>query len=117
MARALVTLGERDEADSQVWHLPAAAPLTGRQFLELVFQEAAHPPEGRRRVKVDDQVADLFSPFLRELSETLDQFERAFVSDASKLQAAFGPFEPTPHPEALRRTVDWFRRQYVGHTR
>jgi nucleoside-diphosphate-sugar epimerase len=31
MARSLVTLGERDEADGQVWHLPAAEPLTGRQ--------------------------------------------------------------------------------------
>jgi len=28
-ARALVTLGERDEADGQVLHPPAAEPLTG----------------------------------------------------------------------------------------
>jgi hypothetical protein len=34
-ARALVPLGERDEADGQVWDLPAAKPLTGRQFLTL----------------------------------------------------------------------------------
>ena len=45
MARALVTLGERDEADGQVWHLPAAEPLTGRQFLTLVFEAAGHPPK------------------------------------------------------------------------
>jgi nucleoside-diphosphate-sugar epimerase len=43
MARVLVTLGERDEADGQVWHLPAAEPLTGRQFVELVFAEAGTP--------------------------------------------------------------------------
>jgi hypothetical protein len=30
MGRSLVTLGERDEADGQVWHLSAAEPLTGR---------------------------------------------------------------------------------------
>ena len=45
MARALVTLGERDEADGQVWHLPAAEPLTGRQFLALAFEAAGHPPK------------------------------------------------------------------------
>ena len=45
MARALVTLGERDEADGQVWHLPAAEPLTGRQFLTLVYEAAGHPPK------------------------------------------------------------------------
>ena len=43
MGRGLVTLGERDEADGQVWHLPAAEPLTGRQFLELLFEEAGKP--------------------------------------------------------------------------
>ena len=45
MGRALVTLGERDEADGQVWHLPAAEPLTGRQFLTLVYEAAGHPPK------------------------------------------------------------------------
>jgi nucleoside-diphosphate-sugar epimerase len=45
MARALVTLGERDEADGEVWHLPAAEPLTGRQFLTLLFEAAGHPPK------------------------------------------------------------------------
>jgi nucleoside-diphosphate-sugar epimerase len=114
MARALVTLGARDEADGQVWHLPAAAPLTGRQFLELVFEEAGHPPKVGVASRSTIRMAGLFSPFLRELSETLYQFERPFVSDASKFQGAFGPFEPTPHPEAVRRTVDWFRRQYAG---
>ena len=49
MGRALVTLGERDEADGQVWHLPAAEPLTGRQFLTLVYEAAGHPAEARRR--------------------------------------------------------------------
>ena len=37
MAKGLVTLGEREEADGEVWHLPAAEPITGRKFLELVF--------------------------------------------------------------------------------
>ena len=39
VGRGLAMLGERDEADGQVWHLPAAEPLTGRQFLELLFEE------------------------------------------------------------------------------
>jgi nucleoside-diphosphate-sugar epimerase len=113
MARALVTLGERDEADGQVWHLPAAAPLTGRAFLELVFQEAGHPLKVGVASRPMLRMAGLFRPFLRELNETLYQFERPFVSDASKFQGAFGPFEPTRHPEAVRRTVDWFQRQYA----
>ena len=46
VAAALATLGERDQADGQAWHLPAAG-LTGRQFLGLVVASggrSASPP-------------------------------------------------------------------------
>jgi len=112
MGRALVTLGERDEADGQIWHLPAAEPLTGRQFLELVFEEAGHSPRIGVASRPMIRMAGLFNPLLRELNETLYQFERPFVADASKFQRAFGPFETTAHREAVERTVAWFRRHY-----
>jgi nucleoside-diphosphate-sugar epimerase len=114
MARALVTLGERDEADGQVWHLPAAEPLTGRQFLALAFEAAGHPAKVGVVPRPMIRIGGLFNPLVRELNETLYQFERPFILDASKFQRAFGPFEPTPHPEAVRRTVDWFRRRYAA---
>jgi nucleoside-diphosphate-sugar epimerase len=114
VARSLVTLGERDEADGQVWHLPAAEPLTGRQFLELLFEEAAGAPKIGVASRPVIRIGGLFNPLLRELNETLYQFERPFISDASKFQAAFGPFEPTPHRAAVSRTVDWFRRRYAA---
>jgi nucleoside-diphosphate-sugar epimerase len=112
MGRALVTLGEHDEADGQVWHLPAAEPLTGRQFLELVYEAAGHPPKFSVAPRLLITVAGKFNPLVKELKETLYQFDRPFVSDASKFQRAFGPFEPTPHPEALGVTVEWFRRYF-----
>jgi nucleoside-diphosphate-sugar epimerase len=111
MARALVTLGERDEADGEVWHLPAAEPQTGRQFLGLVYEAAGYPPRIGVASRPMIRIAGLFNPLLRELNETLYQFERPFVSDASKFQRAFGTFEPTPHQEAVKRTVDWFRHR------
>jgi len=67
-----------------------------------------HPPKIGVASRSMIWIAGLFSPFLRELDEKLYQFER---SNASKFEAAFGPVEPTPHPEAVRRTVDWFRRR------
>jgi nucleoside-diphosphate-sugar epimerase len=114
MARALVTLGQRDEADGQVWHLPAAEPLTGRQFLALAFEAAGHPPKIGVASRPMIRTAGLFNPLLRELNETLYQYERPFVSDSSKFEGAFGPFKPTPHPEAVRRTVLWFQHRYAA---
>jgi nucleoside-diphosphate-sugar epimerase len=112
MARALATLAERDEADGQVWHLPAADPLTGRQFLTLIFEAAGHRPKIGVASRPMIRLAGLFNPLLRELNETLYQFEQPFISDASKFERAFGPFQPTPHAEAVQHTVEWFRRLY-----
>lgn len=42
--RALVLLGEREEALGQAWHVPNDRPqITQRQFAELVFAETGHP--------------------------------------------------------------------------
>ena len=108
IARALVTLGEREEAAGGVWHLPAAEPITGRRFLDLVSAETGRPIRASVTSRTALRAVGLFSPFIRELAETVYQFEGPFVSDASKFERAFGPFEPTPHPEAVARTVAWF---------
>jgi hypothetical protein len=96
-----------------VWHLLAAEPLTGRQFLTLVSEAAGLAPKADVASRPMIRLVGVFDPLVRELNETLYQFERPFVSDASKFQGAFGPFEPTPHQEAVRHTVDWFRNRYA----
>jgi nucleoside-diphosphate-sugar epimerase len=107
VARALVTLAERSEASGETWHLPAAEPLTGRQFMEMIFAALGRPPRMgviRRPMMV---LAGLFSPLVREAVEVLYQFERPFVMDASKFEQAFGA-QVTPHREAIQRIVqDW----------
>jgi hypothetical protein len=74
-------------------------------------------PEGARRAcdgAAVVRVVGLFNPMVRELSETLYQFERPFASDASKFLGAFGPFVPTPHREAVGRTMHWFQQRYAA---
>jgi len=43
IARGLITLGERADADGQAWILPAAAALTPREFVERVGVAAGRP--------------------------------------------------------------------------
>ncbi len=111
MARAFAILGERPEAEGQVWHLPAADPLTGRQFLGVVFAELGRPPKIERVSPGMVRLAGVFVPMIRELGELMYQWTAPFVSDATKFQRAFGPFQPTPHTEAVNRTVAWFRER------
>jgi len=56
----------------------------------------------------------LLVPPARELADIWHQFDRPFVSDASRFQAAFGPFEPTPHEQAITATVAWFGERPSG---
>ena len=111
IARGLVTLAERPTADGEVWHLPAAGPLTAQAFFDLVFEAAGRPTPAKAQIAGPAvlAVAGIFSPTLRELRETAYQFRRPFVIDSSKFERAFGQLEPTPHREAVKRTLEWFR--------
>ena len=111
IARGLRVLADRQEADGQVWHLPAAKPLTAQQFFDMIAQAAGQPVPVRASIATPAllAVAGIFSPLLREMRETTYQFRAPFVIDASKFKAAFGHLEPTPHRDAVQRTVAWYR--------
>jgi nucleoside-diphosphate-sugar epimerase len=106
VARGLLVLAEREEADGEVWHLPAAEPPTAQQFIDLAAGEGTQVQTIPRLALT---VGGVFSPMLRELRETQYQFRAPFVSDSAKFENAFGPFQVTPHPEAVAATLEWFR--------
>jgi nucleoside-diphosphate-sugar epimerase len=116
VARALATLGTRPEAPGEIWHLPAAEPVTGQAFVELIASALGRPVKVTATPRLALRLAGLFDPRARESAELLYQWERPFVLDASKFQHAFGPFQPTPHPQAVATTVAWFQ-QRAGRTR
>jgi hypothetical protein len=51
----------------------------------------------------------IFDPTMRELPEIIYQSEQPFVVDHSKYERAFGA-STTPHREAIRKTLDWYRQ-------
>ena len=110
-AKALVTLGEREEALGEVWHTPSAEPITGREFIELVFDEARRPPNFGTYTRTVMFLGGLFSSEVREFREMLYQFESPFVLDSSKYARVFGDVAPTPHREGIARTVRWHLSQ------
>jgi nucleoside-diphosphate-sugar epimerase len=116
VARALRILGARPEALGEVWHLPAAEPVTGRGFVELIAAPLGRPVKVTATSRLALRLAGLLDPRARETTEMLYQWERPFVLDASKFQRAFGPLEPTPHPQAVASTVAWFWER-AGRTR
>ena len=106
-AEGLVTLGERDEALGEVWHVPSADTPLG-QFVGLVAAKASRPARVQVAPSLIIRFLALFNPTLRAVAEQLYQSERPWVVDHAKFAAAFGA-HPTPHPEAIARTLDWKR--------
>ena len=108
-AKALVTLAEREEAIGEVWHVPSPEPITGRQFIEFVFDEARRPPRFGTYNRMMMFLGGLFSSEVREFREMLYQFESPFVLDGSKYARVFGDVVPTPYREGIARTLQWYR--------
>jgi len=89
--------------------------VTGRGFVEHIAAALGGPVKVTATPRLALRLAGLFDPRARESAELLYQWERPFVLDASKFQRAFGPFQPTPHPQAVAATVAWFQ-QRAGRT-
>jgi nucleoside-diphosphate-sugar epimerase len=107
--RALVILGERDEALGQAWHVPNDRPqITQRQFAELLYRATGQPMKASGVSKTLMALAGLFIPGARETVEMMYEFEKPFIVDSNKFERAFG-VKATPIAEAIKATVAWYR--------
>lgn len=109
-AKGLVTLGEREEALGQSWHIPGAATLTTRQLINMVYDMAGKQPKFRIAPKPLVSLLALFNPDMREIKEMLYLFEKPFIVDTTKYEKTFG-LDTTPHELAIAETLDWFRNR------
>lgn len=85
------------------WHAPTAPARSVRQVLADLAELTGMPP-ARLGMLPGRSVLRRVVPLLRELDETAHQFERPFVLDSSRTEAALGVY-PTPWPVALGATV------------
>ena len=109
-ARGLIVLGTHEQALGQVWHIPTAQALTGRQYIALASEAAGVQARTLAVSGLLLRVLGLTNAVLRESVELLYEFNEPYLIDGSKYARAFGGI-PTPHHEALRRTMAWYRQQ------
>jgi nucleoside-diphosphate-sugar epimerase len=106
--RGLALLGAHEEALGQSWHIPNAPTLTTRQMLTLFFEEARLPSRMGSIPDIVVRALGLVNPQVREVVEMLYEFNRPFVVDSRTFVQAFGDIA-TPHHEAVRQTLEWYR--------
>jgi nucleoside-diphosphate-sugar epimerase len=107
-ARTLAALGERNDVDGEIFHVPNAPAQTTSQIVDLIADLLGS------RIKVSTvprwllRGLGLFNPTVRELDEMRYEFTQPFVVDSAKAQTRL-EIAPTPLPEAIQATIDWFR--------
>jgi nucleoside-diphosphate-sugar epimerase len=109
--RALVILGAHEAALGRAWIVPSPETLTQRQWMTLVFKELGYAPKMTGLNKMMMTLGGLFIPAAREGVEMMYEFDKPFIADHRQFMQAFGQDfgEPTPHAEAIKRTVAWYK--------
>lgn len=107
--KALVILGERAEADGQVWHVPNDRPrVTQREMVTMIAEEMGVPPKFSAMGRTMMWIGGLFIPAAKEMVEMMYEFEQPFVVDSSRFETTFG-MKATPMREAIKETVAWYK--------
>ncbi len=108
-AKTLITLGERDEADGQAWHVPNDMPrITQGEIVGMLAEEAGVEPKMSGMGKTMMWIGGLFIPEAKESVEMMYEFEQPFIVDSNKFEKTFG-MKATPMPEAIRGTIAWYK--------
>jgi nucleoside-diphosphate-sugar epimerase len=107
-AKALVKLSQHDDAFGQVWHVPNAATVTTREFVEMAYRIAGFPAAIRTMGKGMLRLGGLFIPEAKESIEMYYQFDEDFIVESSKFSKRFGVVA-TPLELALEKTVLAFK--------
>ena len=107
--KALVILGERDEADGQAWHVPNNNPrVTQREMAKMIADELGLPLKVSAMGKTMMAIGGLFIPEAKESVEMMYEFEKTFIVDSSRFEKTFG-MKATPMKDAIKETVAWYK--------
>ncbi len=104
-AKATALLGNTASAYGQIWHLPTAGPITGKQWIEKIALELDVKPKTQIASKIVIQMMGLFNPIMKELVEMLYQYDRDYNFDSSKFETTF-KIKPTSIDEGIKQVVN-----------
>lgn len=107
--KALVILGEHDEADGKAWHVPNNNPqVTQREMAAMIAAEIGVPLKVSAMGKGMMWIGGLFIPAAKETVEMMYEFEKPFIVDSSRFEKTFG-MHATLMKDAIKDTVAWYK--------
>lgn len=99
--KALYLLGQHPESDNQIWHMPTAPAVTGKEFIELAANIYRVKPRYSRINKFMLQIIGLFNKVVEGTVEMYYQYDHDYIFDSSKFEKAF-QFKPTSYQQGIK---------------
>lgn len=101
MGKGMYLLGQTPSADNQIWHMPTAAPLTGKQFIELSANIYGAEPKYFAINKLMMRAYGLFDKNVGEMVEMYYQYGHDYIFNSDKFEKAFN-VKPTSYADGIR---------------
>jgi len=109
VGRAAATLGTREEALGKVWIAPHAPACTQGEMVGKACRVLGVRPQYSVVSPLMMRLVGLFNAGAGESVEMMYEFTEPFEVDSSRMQRVFA-LEPTPVDDAIRRTMEWYRK-------
>lgn len=87
--KGMYLLGQHPETDNQIWHMPTAPALSGREFIALAARVFNVEPKYSTINKLMLRLAGIFNKDIRSAVEMNYQFTNDYIFDSTKFEQAF----------------------------
>ncbi|TBO41166.1 NAD-dependent epimerase/dehydratase family protein [Pedobacter kyonggii] len=98
--KALFLLGQTPDSGNLIWHLPTAAPLKGKAFIEMAAKIYETKPQYSIINKLMLRLVGLFKKVVAGTVEMYYQYDHDYHFDSTKFEKAFN-FKPTPYYDGI----------------
>ncbi|MDN3547570.1 NAD-dependent epimerase/dehydratase family protein [Mucilaginibacter aquaedulcis] len=99
--KAVFLLGQNPDSDNQIWHLPTAPVITGKQFLDIAAHIYGVKPKYMHLTKWMLWLIGLFNKLVMGTVEMYYQTDHDYIFDSSKFEKAFN-FKPTSYEDGIK---------------
>jgi len=101
MGKGVYLLGQNPESDNQIWHMPTAKPLTGKQFIDIAAKAYKVEPKVFAINKFMLWSYGLFNKNVASTVEMYYQYNHDYMFDSSKFEKAFD-VKPAKYEDGIK---------------
>jgi nucleoside-diphosphate-sugar epimerase len=110
MGKGVYLLGQNPDSDNQIWHMPTAAPLTCKQFIEMAAGIYGVQPKYMAVNKLMLWTYGLFNKVVMGTVEMYYQYNHDYNFNSDKFEKAFD-YKPASYHDGIKLMSETFYKK------